>query len=142
MHHRKEPGQEQSSNFYELEWKPPIRPGAIPEELLVVASNVEQMALYPTTLGIPALREAIAQWCERRFSVPSGWLDPAPHVLPVNGTREALFAFTQTVVNRGDEALVVSPNPFYQIYEGAAYLAGAEPRFLNNLPENDFAIFP
>lgn len=89
-----------------------------------LANNLDQMAVYPTTLGIPALREAIGAWCERRFGVPEGWIDPARNVLPVNGTREALFAFTQTVVNRGEDALVVSPNPFYQIYEGAAFLAG------------------
>ena len=103
-----------------------------------LASNLDQMAVYPTTLGIPALREAIAGWCERRFGVPALWLDPARNVLPVNGTREALFAFTQTVVNRGEDALVVSPNPFYQIYEGAAFLAGAKPHYLPCLDENGF----
>lgn len=103
-----------------------------------LASNLEKMAVYPTTLGIPELREAITGWCERRFNVPNGWLDPARHVLPVNGTREALFAFTQTVVNRGDDALVVSPNPFYQIYEGAAFLAGAKPHYLPCLDANGF----
>ena len=103
-----------------------------------LANNLDQMAVYPTTLGIPALREAIATWCERRFDVPKGWLDPARNILPVNGTREALFAFTQTVVNRGDDALVVSPNPFYQIYEGAAFLAGAKPHYLPCLDENGF----
>ena len=103
-----------------------------------LANNLDQMAVYPTTLGIPALREAIAAWCERRFNVPGSWIDPARNVLPVNGTREALFAFTQTVVNRGDDALVVSPNPFYQIYEGAAFLAGAKPHYLPCLDENGF----
>jgi N-succinyldiaminopimelate aminotransferase len=103
-----------------------------------LADSLDQMAVYPTTAGIPALREAIAKWCERRFSVPAGWLDPAKHVLPVNGTREALFAFTQTVVNRSDDGLVVSPNPFYQIYEGAAFLAGARPHYLPCLPEHGF----
>ncbi|QIH06492.1 MULTISPECIES: succinyldiaminopimelate transaminase [unclassified Pseudomonas] len=103
-----------------------------------LANNLDQMAVYPTTLGIPALREAIGAWCERRFGVPEGWIDPARNVLPVNGTREALFAFTQTVVNRGEDALVVSPNPFYQIYEGAAFLAGAKPHYLPCLDENGF----
>ncbi|MCY1273622.1 LL-diaminopimelate aminotransferase [compost metagenome] len=103
-----------------------------------LAANLEQLAVYPTTLGIPALREAIAQWCERRFKVPAGWLDAARHVLPVNGTREALFAFTQAVVNRADNGLVVSPNPFYQIYEGAALLAGAQPHYLPCRAENGF----
>ncbi|SIR97082.1 succinyldiaminopimelate aminotransferase apoenzyme [Aquipseudomonas alcaligenes] len=103
-----------------------------------LANNLDQLAVYPTTLGIPALREAIAAWCERRFGVPSGWLDAARHVLPVNGTREALFAFTQTVVQRDVGGLVVSPNPFYQIYEGAALLAGAEPHYLPCLEDNGF----
>lgn len=103
-----------------------------------LADNLDQMAVYPTTAGIPALREAIANWCERRFSVPAGWLDAAKHVLPVNGTREALFAFTQTVVNRAENGLVVSPNPFYQIYEGAAFLAGATPHYLPCLAEHGF----
>ncbi|MDD0841894.1 succinyldiaminopimelate transaminase [Pseudomonas sp. Gutcm_11s] len=103
-----------------------------------LADNLDQLAVYPTTLGIPALREAIAAWCERRFGVPHGWLDAARHVLPVNGTREALFAFTQTVVRREAKGLVVSPNPFYQIYEGAALLAGAEPHYLPCLEDNGF----
>lgn len=103
-----------------------------------LADNLDQMAVYPTTQGIPALREAISQWCERRFQVPAGWLDPACHVLPVNGTREALFAFTQTVVRRDVGGLVVSPNPFYQIYEGAALLAGAAPHYLPCLDQNGF----
>lgn len=103
-----------------------------------LADNLDQLAVYPTTLGLPALREAITGWCERRFGVPAGWLDAARHVLPVNGTREALFAFTQAVVNRTDEALVLSPNPFYQIYEGAALLAGATPHYLPCLAENGF----
>ncbi|HSC82116.1 MAG TPA: succinyldiaminopimelate transaminase [Pseudomonas sp.] len=103
-----------------------------------LSANLDQMAVYPTTLGIPALREAIAAWCERRFKVPAGWLDAARHVLPVNGTREALFAFTQTVVQRDAGGLVVSPNPFYQIYEGAALLAGATPHYLPCLQEHGF----
>lgn len=103
-----------------------------------LADNLDQMAVYPTTQGIAALREAIAQWCERRFQVPAGWLDPARHVLPVNGTREALFAFTQTVAQRDVDGLVVSPNPFYQIYEGAALLAGTKPHYLPCLDQNGF----
>src|SRR5690606_2615699 len=70
-----------------------------------LADNLEQLSTYPTTLGVPALRESIVSWCERRFSVPAGWLDPASHVLPVNGTREALFAFTQAVVDRNRDGL-------------------------------------
>lgn len=97
------------------------------------------LANYPTTLGAPALRQSIAQWMGRRYGLPD--IDPEREILPINGSREALFAFIQTVVDpsRGHTPIVVSPNPFYQIYEGAAYLAGAEPRFLNTLPENDFA---
>ena len=101
-------------------------------------ANLDQLAVYPTTLGIPALREAIANWCGRRFGLPAGVLDPARHVLPVNGTREALFAFTQAVVKRDVDGLVVSPNPFYQIYEGAAFLAGAQPHYLPCLEEHGF----
>ncbi len=107
-----------------------------------LSANLEQLAVYPTTLGIPALREAIANWCGRRFGLPAGALDPARQVLPVNGTREALFAFTQAVVQRAAPGqapgLVVSPNPFYQIYEGAALLAGAQPHYLACLPEHGF----
>ena len=97
------------------------------------------LANYPTTLGVPALRQSIAQWMGRRYGLPD--IDPEREILPINGSREALFAFIQTVVDptRGPTPIVVSPNPFYQIYEGAAYLAGAEPRFLNTLPANDFA---
>lgn len=97
------------------------------------------LASYPNTLGIPALRTAIVEWMERRYGL-SG-IDPDTQVLPINGSREALFALTQTIIDpsRGYVPLVVSPNPFYQIYEGAAYLAGAEPRFLNTLPDNGYA---
>ena len=103
-----------------------------------LADNLDQLAVYPTTLGLPALREAIANWCQRRFDLPAGVLDAARHVLPVNGTREALFAFTQAVVQRDIDGLVVSPNPFYQIYEGAALLAGAQPHYLPCLEEHGF----
>ena len=103
-----------------------------------LAANLKGLANYPTTQGIPALRQAIAAWCQRRYDLA---LNPETEILPVNGSREALFSFAQAVIDpsRGHVPLVVSPNPFYQIYEGAAYLAGAEPRFLNTLPENDFA---
>jgi len=103
-----------------------------------LAGGLKGLANYPTTQGIPALRQAIAAWCRRRYGLE---LDAETEILPVNGSREALFSFAQTVIDPGcgHVPLVVSPNPFYQIYEGAAYLAGAEPRFLNTLPENDFA---
>lgn len=96
------------------------------------------LANYPTTQGIPALRQAIAAWCERRYGLS---LNAETEILPVNGSREALFSFAQTVIDPscGHVPIIVSPNPFYQIYEGAAYLSGAEPRFLNTLPENGFA---
>jgi len=103
-----------------------------------MADNLDKLAVYPSTIGLPGLRQAIGQWCERRFGVPAGWLDADRHILPVNGTREALFAFTQAVVNRADEGLVISPNPFYQIYEGAALLAGATPHYLPCLENNGF----
>ncbi|MBH3412438.1 succinyldiaminopimelate transaminase [Pseudomonas putida] len=103
-----------------------------------MADNLDKLAVYPSTLGLPALRQAIGHWCERRFGVPAGWLDADRHILPVNGTREALFAFTQAVVNRADDGLVVSPTPFYQIYEGAALLAGATPHYLPCLEDNGF----
>ncbi|CAI3795973.1 LL-diaminopimelate aminotransferase [Pseudomonas sp. MM221] len=103
-----------------------------------MADNLDKLAVYPSTIGLPALRQAIGQWCEQRFGVPAGWLDTDRHILPVNGTREALFAFTQAVVNRADDGLVISPNPFYQIYEGAALLAGATPHYLPCLENNGF----
>ncbi|MCL8299476.1 succinyldiaminopimelate transaminase [Pseudomonas mosselii] len=103
-----------------------------------MTDNLDKLAVYPSTLGLPALRQAIGQWCERRFGVPAGWLDADRHILPVNGTREALFAFTQAVVDRSADGLVVSPNPFYQIYEGAALLAGATPHYLPCLENNGF----
>ena len=96
------------------------------------------LATYPTTHGNEPLRAAIAGWLERRYAIPA--LDAATMVLPVNGSREALFAIAQTVIDpRKPGALVVSPNPFYQIYEGAAYLAGAEPYFVNSQPARNFA---
>ncbi|WP_151670290.1 succinyldiaminopimelate transaminase [Nitrincola schmidtii] len=103
-----------------------------------VRNNLAGLSNYPTTKGILTLRQAIADWATRRFDLKVGSLDPEQHLLPVNGTREAIFAFTQALVNRSDDALVVSPNPFYQIYEGAAYLAGATPYYLNCTEENGF----
>jgi N-succinyldiaminopimelate aminotransferase len=95
------------------------------------------LARYPATAGEPALREAIAGWVERRYGVV---LDPATEVLPVNGSREALFALAQTVIDpTAPGATVVCPNPFYQIYEGAALLAGAQTAFANSDPARNFA---
>ena len=97
------------------------------------------LASYPTTLGQPALRQAIAQWMERRYGLTG--INPETEILPINGSREALFSFIQTVIDtsRGYVPLVVSPNPFYQIYEGGTYLAGADIRFLNTVRENHFS---
>ena len=92
------------------------------------------LASYPLTLGTDALRESIAAWLARRYALPR--IDPATQVMPVAGSREALFAFAQTVVDRTRAARVVMPNPFYQIYEGATLLAGAQPLFLPCTPEN------
>ena len=108
-----------------------------------LTAGVSGLANYPTTLGLPALRQAIAAWLQRRYALDG--VDPEREIIPVNGSREALFAFTQALIDptakalQGEAPLVVSPNPFYQIYEGATYLAGADLRFLNTLPENDYA---
>jgi len=90
-----------------------------------LAGALDGLASYPLTAGTPALRQAIAAWLSRRYGIAP--LDPEKQVLPVNGTREALFAFAQTVIEPRPQARVVCPNPFYQIYEGAALLAGATP---------------
>lgn len=101
--------------------------------------NLDRLANYPATRGLPELRRAIAEWARARFSLPTGSLDPERHILPVSGTREALFALAQARVDRSqNKPLVVCPNPFYQIYEGAALLAGAQPAFLNCTPDNGF----
>ncbi|MFT5421843.1 MAG: N-succinyldiaminopimelate aminotransferase [Candidatus Endobugula sp.] len=102
------------------------------------SSNIDKVSHYPTTKGIEALREAICQWASKRFNLAPNSLTAAKHVLPVNGTREALFAFTQTVIDPQTKPLVISPNPFYQIYEGATLLAGAELKLLNCVEENNY----
>jgi N-succinyldiaminopimelate aminotransferase len=104
-------------------------------------ASLDGLSSYPATRGLPELRNAAARWAERRFGMPAGCVDGETQVLPVTGTREALFAFVQAVVNaRGasQPPLVLMPNPGYQIYEGAALLAGAEPYFLNTTTENGF----
>jgi len=95
------------------------------------------LAVYPATAGEPALKQACTGWLARRYGLA---LDPATQVLPVNGSREALFAFAQTVVDPAHDAVVVCPNPFYQIYEGAALLAGATPFYAPSDPARNFAI--
>jgi N-succinyldiaminopimelate aminotransferase len=105
-----------------------------------LTAHLDGLASYPATLGGAALREAISSWLSRRYGIPAP--DPKEQVLPVLGSREALFAFAQAVVDPDADAAVVLPNPFYQIYEGAALLAGAEPQFLNASPTNQFAFEP
>jgi N-succinyldiaminopimelate aminotransferase len=108
-----------------------------PEFVLeVLRASLDQLGSYPATAGLPELRAACGRWLERRFRLGTGAVDADSMVLPVNGTREALFAFVQAVVDEraiggGAAPLVMMPNPFYQIYEGAALLAGAEPYMLD-----------
>jgi len=112
---------------------------ATPSLILDALTNsLDGLAKYPSTKGLPALRQAIADWVSQRFDIPAGTLDIDTQVLPVNGTREALFAFAQAVIDRDNTPRVLMPNPFYQIYEGAALLAGATPVFLDCLPENGY----
>ena len=102
-----------------------------------IVANLKGLASYPATAGEPALRAAIASWVERRYGVS---VDPSSQVLPVSGSREALFALAQTVIDPTRVgATVVCPNPFYQIYEGAALLAGAQTAFVNSDPKRNFA---
>src|SRR3569832_979042 len=103
-------------------------PAFVLEELV---AQLAGFANYPLSKGTLALRETIAAWLTRRFDLDAHTLDPERHVLPVNGTREALFSFAQAVIDRTRAPLVVMPNPFYQIYEGAALLGGAEPWVIN-----------
>ena len=108
---------------------------ALVEEALVRA--LPGLSVYPATAGEPALREAFAGWLQRRYGVS---VDPLTQTLPVNGSREALFAFAQVVIDpTRPGATVVCPNPFYQIYEGAALLAGAQTAFANSDPARNFA---
>ncbi len=93
--------------------------------------NLGRLGSYPATAGLPELRAACAAWLQRRFGLPAASVNPDTMVLPVNGTREALFSFVQAVIDNTRPARVLMPNPFYQIYEGAALLAGAEPYFLD-----------
>ncbi len=100
--------------------------------------NLAGLGVYPMARGLPELRLSISAWCTRRFNLKAGALDPERQVLPVSGTREGLFAFAQAVVDRSRDALVLMPNPFYQIYEGAALLAGATPVYLACRAEQGF----
>ena len=100
--------------------------------------NLDRLAVYPKAAGLPELRAACAGWLERRYALGAGAVDPATMVLPVNGTREGLFSFVQAVLDPAAGGLVLMPNPFYQIYEGAALLASAEPGYLDTTAENGF----
>ena len=104
----------------------------------VIADNLDKLVNYPTTKGTDELRCAIAGWATRRFDLAEGTLDPARHVVPVNGTREGIFSLVQSLIDSSQPATVVSPNPFYQIYEGAAFLAGANPVYLPCDASNGF----
>jgi N-succinyldiaminopimelate aminotransferase len=110
-------------------------PGFITE---AVIEHLHGLSRYPLTRGTAELREAIADWLQQRFNLDDTGIDPDSQVLPVNGTREALFAFAQCVIDRSNRPLVAMPNPFYQIYEGAALLAGAEPYFMNTTLETGY----
>lgn len=109
-------------------------PGFITE---AVISHLHGLSIYPTTAGTPELRQTIANWLDQRFQL-AGHINPQTQILPVNGTREALFAFAQAIIDRDNDPLIVLPNPFYQIYEGAAILAGARMHLLNCTADNGF----
>ncbi len=111
--------------------------------LEALKSSLGGLSNYPATRGLPALRESITAWATRRFHLEKIPLDPERHVLPVAGTREALFSIAQAVIDRrfnSHRPVVIMPNPFYQIYEGAALLAGARPFFLNSTEHNGFRV--
>ncbi len=119
-------------------------PGWVSE---IISAHLGGLRHYPLTKGEAGLRQAIAAWLTRRFDLPAHAVDADRHVIPVNGSREALFAFAQAVIDRTrSKPLVAMPNPFYQIYEGAALLAGAEPYFINSTRDSgylpDFASVP
>lgn len=103
-----------------------------------IGEHLLQYGQYPATRGEKALRESCLMWLCRRFSLDPANLDPDRHVLPLNGTREGLFAIGQCLIDAADTPLVVMPNPSYQIYEGSALLGGAEPCYANSLENNDF----
>ena len=102
-----------------------------------MADNLGGLARYPLTLGSESLRATIAAWLKRRYDLNQ--IDPHTQVVPTLGSREAIFSLAQTIIDRGKPgATVICPNPFYQIYEGAALLAGATPYFINNVADNNF----
>lgn len=103
-----------------------------------LVTHLQDLAKYPSTKGLPELRLAIAGWLAKRFQISTDFIDPETQILPVSGTREALFSFAQCIIDSTKKPIVIMPNPFYQIYEGAALLAGAEPYYLNTLEESDY----
>jgi len=110
-------------------------PHFIQEALL---AHLHGLGVYPNTKGLPELRAAIGNWLARRFNMPAAAINPETQILPVSGTREALFSFAQCLIDPATKPVVVMPNPFYQIYEGAALLAQAEPYFLNTLEKTGY----
>ncbi|KAF5273196.1 hypothetical protein FQR65_LT17201 [Abscondita terminalis] len=104
-----------------------------------IIDNFQHLSTYPNSKGLVELRESIAQWLSRRFHLNS--ISAEDHVIPVTGTREGIFSFVQALINRDDAPYVVMPNPFYQIYEGATLLAGAQPYFINCTEENGYLGF-
>ncbi len=101
-----------------------------------IVSNLSDLEYYPITSGSISIRSSICSWLERRYELPK--LDPSIHVLPLNGSREGLFSITQTLVGHKENSIVVCPNPFYQIYEGAAIMAGAKTYFINSNTKEEF----
>lgn len=118
--------------------EPQYPPPAFIADTLV--THLSGLCKYPVTKGLLSLREAIAGWLVKRYQLPEQSINPEQHVLPVNGTREALFAIAQAVVDldSGENPLVLMTNPFYQIYEGAAILSGGEPYYLNTTKQTDY----
>lgn len=107
----------------------------------IFIDHLSKLAKYPNTIGTLTLRQTIAKWLERRYKLPK--IDPITQVLPVNGSREALFSFTQTVINTSHKnALVACPHPFYQIYEGSALLAGVKPYYIHSSKDNTNNFIP
>lgn len=103
-----------------------------------IIAHLNGVSHYPKTKGILQLRESIAAWLRQRYALPAEIIDPETHIIPVNGTREALFAFAQCIIDRHNNPVVILPNPFYQIYEGAALLSGAEPWFINTTADTQW----
>lgn len=101
-----------------------------------IIGGLDGLSVYPPTKGDPKLRQAISQWIGKRYGIPCP--DPETQILPALGSREALFAFGQVVLDSSKDGLVVCPNPFYQIYEGAALLGGATPYYVNSDPAKNF----